>query len=167
MAGITWRSTSRYLELTMPASSDSNTQAKELLEGVLRDPYVPLSTEKAQEPPTHVREWFQYLRQRFPLWAFQADEFQQFHSSALSTTYPLGQFVYSMLLDEGVIVSVPLDPLPAELEQRRLDLADPTGIQLPAWKATMLSATANQAFPIARFRGFCQTVSLHSRSMGR
>ena len=41
-----------------------------------------------------------------------------------------------MLLDEGVKDSVPLDPLPAEVEERRLDLADPTGIQLPAWKAT-------------------------------
>ncbi len=120
----------------MTPSDDSNTEGKVLLERVLDDPHVPLSTEKAQERPTHVQEWFQYLRQRFPLWAFQADEYQQFHSPALPTTYPLGQFVYSMLLDEGVKASVPLDPLPAEVEQRRLDLADPTGIQLPAWKAT-------------------------------
>lgn len=120
----------------MTANGDSNAQAKELLEGVLDDPQVPLSTEKTQEPPTHVQEWFEYLRQRFPLWAFQADEYRKFHSSALGTTYPLGQFVYSMLLDEGVKDSVPLDPLPAEVEERRLDLADPTGIQLPAWKAS-------------------------------
>ena len=120
----------------MTANGDSNAQAKELLGGVLDDPHVPLSTEKAQEPPTHVREWFQYLRQRFPLWAFQADEYLKFHSSALPTTYPLAKFVYSMLLDEGVKASVLLDPLPAEVDRRRLDLYDPAGVLRPAWKAT-------------------------------
>lgn len=120
----------------MTPSDDSNTEGKVLLERVLADPFVARSGKEAHAPPAYVWEWFQYLRQRFPLWAFQADEYLKFHSSALATTYPLAQFVYSMLLDEGVKASVPLDPLPAEVEQRRLDLADPTGIQLPAWQAT-------------------------------
>ena len=83
-----------------------------------------------------VWEWFECLRQRSPLWSCQANEYLKFHSSALPTTYPLARFVYSMLLDEGVNASVPLDPLPAEVDRRRLDLADPTRVRLPDWKAT-------------------------------
>ncbi len=120
----------------MTPSDDSNTEGKVLLERVLADPFILLSDEEAQEPATRVEDWLEFLVKRFPLWAFQGDEYLKFHSSALPTTYPLAQFVYSMLLDEGVKASDPLDPLPAEVERRRLDLADPMGIRLPAWKAT-------------------------------
>ena len=74
----------------MTPSDDSIADGRALLERALADPFILLSDEEAQEPPTHVDDWFRFLMEQFPLWAFQADEYRKFHSSALGTTYPLG-----------------------------------------------------------------------------
>ncbi len=95
-----------------------------LLERALADPFILLSDEEAQEPLTHVEDWFQFLLEQFPLWAFQPHAFRALHDSDLPTTHPLPTIIRSILQDDGIDPDdqQALELLVAEIDRRRYGL---------------------------------------------
>ena len=119
---------------TVTAKDDANAEGKTLLEKALADPFVLLPSEEAQEPPTHVEDWFNFLIERFPLWSFQPEAFSALHSASLPSTYPLARFVYSICVDERIRTHVPMGELEANLDLRRLGLHD---LAAPDWVSAL------------------------------
>ncbi len=102
----------------MDAQPAPDPDARELLAATLRDPFADL-------PATHVRDWFRYLMDRFPLWAFQPREFAKLHAPGPPLTYPLARFVESIQADEVITIgTVVLGPLHATVDPRRRGLAE-------------------------------------------
>jgi hypothetical protein len=98
-------------------------KAKALLAKTLSDPF-------AYHPETHVRDWFQFLVEQFPLWSFQPRAFAALHEKDRPVTYPLPLIIESILKDdledEGVATDGPqaLDPLSAAVDRRRCAIAE-------------------------------------------
>ena len=108
----------------MTAKDDANEEGNVLLERALADPFVLPSDEEAHGPPTHVEDWFRFLMEQFPLWAFQPHAFRALHDSGLPKTHPLPTIIRSILQDEGIDPDDQqfLERLVAEIDRRRYAL---------------------------------------------
>ncbi len=121
------------------------TDPKLLLAEAARQPFT-------GPPATAVEDWFRVLAEHFPLWAFQRWAFANLHAMPVPVTYPLGQFVRSILIDENFDLEEVqrrlfarmmgmgkdreatradeadnrIGPLDAELDRRRMGMAEGT-----------------------------------------
>ena len=104
----------------MAVEDISDKEAKALLANCLSDPL-------GLDSPNHVRDWFEFLKDRFPLWAFQPWAYGQLLGMELPTAYPLQLFIDSILDDEGLLIAKPesSDWLSHVLDLRRDRLSTP------------------------------------------
>lgn len=81
------------------------------------------SDEEPDGPPYCVWEWFQFLIEKFPLWAFQPSSFADLHGTHLPQTYPLRLMIRSVLNDDGDSSEFQhLEPLPALVDLIRYSM---------------------------------------------
>ena len=90
---------------------------------MLADPFALPSDEEAHGPADCVCEWFQFLVEKFPLWAFQPFSFADLHGTHPPQTYPLRLMIRSMLDDDGKSSEFQhLEPLPALVDLIRYSM---------------------------------------------